>query len=248
MNVPIKRLLAVALILFGLLVGFTSKWAVFDAEELEGKTENKRPLFEAQQIKRGKITTSDGEVIANSNQEGENESTRYVRNYPLGSLFGNPVGYSFITQGNSGLEQSENAVLTGEENEFTSILDQIRGRQQQGSDIVTTLDAGAQRVAADQLAGRPGAVVAIEPKTGAVRVMQSTPGFDPEPDPGGNQRLQRGRVGLAAAQPGDSIDLPTRLDDEGRDGRGRARLRCRGGRRADRRPVADDLQRGAARQ
>ena len=185
MNVPIRRLLAVVLILFGLLVGFTSNWSVFDAEDLKAKTENKRPLFEAQQIKRGKILSSDGEVLANSVKEGENESFQYVRRYPQGSLFGNPIGYSFITQGTSGFERAENSVLTGEENEFTSILDQIRGQQRQGSDIVTTLDASAQRVATEQLtaSGNPGAVVAIEPSTGAVKVMASTPGFDPNQVP-----------------------------------------------------------------
>ncbi len=183
MNVPIRRLLAAVLILFALLVWFTSKWSVFDATELQAKTENKRPLFEAQQVKRGKITTADGQVIANSVKEGKNESIQYVRRYPLGSLFGNPIGYSFITQGNSGFEQSQNSILTGEDNEFTTLLDQIQGHSQEGSNIVTTLDAGAQQVAVDQLAGRPGAVVAIEPKTGAVRVMESTPGFDPNQIP-----------------------------------------------------------------
>ena len=101
--------------------------------DLEAKTENKRPLFEAQQIKRGKITTSDGQVIANSTKTGENESYQYVRRYPQGSLFGNPIGYSFITQGTSGFERAENATLTGEENEFVSIIDQIRGQQREGS-------------------------------------------------------------------------------------------------------------------
>ncbi len=185
MNVPIRRLLAVVLVLFALLVGFTSNWSVFDADDLEAKTENKRPLFEAQQIKRGKITTADGQVIANSTKTGENESYQYVRRYPQGSLFGNPIGYSFITQGTSGFERAENATLTGEENEFVSIIDQIRGQQREGSDIVTTLDASAQQLATDQLeaTGRPGAVVAIEPSTGAVRVMASTPGFDPNTGP-----------------------------------------------------------------
>ncbi|MCB0876137.1 MAG: penicillin-binding protein 2 [Solirubrobacterales bacterium] len=193
MNVPIRRLLAVVLILFALLVGFTSNWSVFDASELEAKTENKRPLFEAQQIKRGKITTSDGQVIANSKKVGENENYQYVRRYPKGSLFGNPIGYSFITQGTSGFERAENATLTGEENEFISIIDQIRGQQRQGSDIVTTLDASAQQLATDQLqaSGRPGAVVAIEPSTGAVRVMASTPGFDPNTVPEDQDQLNK---------------------------------------------------------
>ncbi|HET6831810.1 MAG TPA: penicillin-binding protein 2 [Solirubrobacterales bacterium] len=181
MNVPIRRLLAVALVLFALLVGFTSQWSVFDAAELEAKVDNKRPLFEAQQIKRGKITAADGQVIANSRKEGDDESFQYVRQYPTGSLFAHPIGYSFITQGTSGFERAENATLTGEENEFVSIIDQIRGQRREGSDIVTTLDASAQQLATDQLqaTGRPGAVVAIEPSTGAVKVMASTPSFDP---------------------------------------------------------------------
>lgn len=193
MNVPIRRLLAVVLVLFALLVGFTSNWSVFDAAELEAKAENKRPLFEAQQIKRGRIMTRDGEVIANSKRTGDGENFQYVRSYPLGSLFGNPIGYSFITQGTSGFERAENATLTGEENEFVSILDQIRGRRRQGSDIVTTLDASAQQLATDQLeaTGRPGAVVALEPDTGAVRVMASTPGFDPNRVPEDLDQLNR---------------------------------------------------------
>jgi peptidoglycan glycosyltransferase len=192
-NVPIRRLLAVVLLLFALLVGFTSQWLVFDADDLEAKTENKRPLFEAQQIKRGKITTADGEVIANSTKTGENESFQYVRKYPQGSLFGNPIGYSFITQGTSGFERAENATLTGEENEFVSILDQIRGQQREGSDIVTTLDASAQQLATDQLeaTGRPGAVVAMDPSTGAIRVMASTPGYDPNTVPEDQDKLNK---------------------------------------------------------
>ncbi|MGI8710383.1 MAG: penicillin-binding transpeptidase domain-containing protein, partial [Acidimicrobiales bacterium] len=183
MNAPIARLFIGILVLFTLLVAFTSNWAVFDAENLQAKSENKRPLFEAQRIERGKILTVDGETIADSKKKGKGDSLRYVRKYPLGDLFGNPVGYSFISQGQVGLERTEQDVLTGQSNEFVSLLDQVRGQAQAGSDIVTTLNAAAQRVAAEQLAGRPGAVVAIEPSTGAVRVMQSTPGYDPNSIP-----------------------------------------------------------------
>ena len=162
MNAPIVRLFIGVLVLFALLVGFTSNWAVFDADELAAKSQNKRPLFEAQQIERGKILTADGEVIAESKPKGKGDQLRYVRRYPLGSLFGNPVGYSFLTEGQTGLEQTQQAVLTGEDNEFVSILDQIRGRQQEGSNVVTTLDSGAQQLAVDQLDGQsaPGAIVA----------------------------------------------------------------------------------------
>lgn len=193
MNAPIVRLFVAMLVLFALLVGFTSNWAVFDASELEAKSENKRPLFEAQQIERGKIFSSDGELIAESKPHGKGDQLRYVRDYPLGSLFGNPVGYSYLSEGQTGLEQTQQNVLTGEDNEFASIIEQIRGRQQQGSNVVTTLDAGAQRLATEQLSGQgaPGAVVAIEPKTGAVKVMASTPGYDPNAIPTELSKLQQ---------------------------------------------------------
>lgn len=191
MNTPITRLYVGVLVLFALLVGFTSNWAVFDAEELQAENENKRTLLEAQQIERGKILTVDGETIATSTEKGQGEALRYVRDYPQGSLFGNPIGYSFITQGNSGFELSENDTLVGIENEFVSLLDQVRGQAQEGSDIVTTLDGGAQRLATDLLAGQgsPGAVVAIEPSTGAVRVAASTPGYDPNEIPANIDQL-----------------------------------------------------------
>ena len=193
MNAPIARLFVGVLVLFALLVGFTSNWSVLDAEELEAKSANKRPLLEAQQIERGRILSSDGELIAESLPEGKGESLRYVRRYPEGPLFGNPIGYSFFTEGSSGFERFEEDVLTGNENEFVSLLDQIRGRAQEGSDIVTTLDAGAQRLATDLLGQQesPGAVVAIEPQTGAVRVMASTPGFDPNTVPNDLEQLNK---------------------------------------------------------
>jgi penicillin-binding protein A len=184
-NAPITRLYVAVLVLFALLVGFTSNWAVFDAEELEASRQNKRTLLETRQIERGKIFASDGALIAESLPKGQGESLQYVRQYPEGALFGNPIGYSFFTQDSSGFERAEEDTLVGEENEFVSLIDQVRGRAQEGSDVVTTLDAGAQRLATDLLSQQesPGAVVAIEPDTGAVRVMASTPGFDPNTVP-----------------------------------------------------------------
>ena len=69
---------------------FTSNWAVFDAEELEQKTENRRPLIAEQQIRRGSITTVDGELVAESLPAGGGRNPVFVRRYPQGSLYGNP--------------------------------------------------------------------------------------------------------------------------------------------------------------
>jgi peptidoglycan glycosyltransferase len=185
-NAPIVRLFAFVLLLFAALVYFTSKWAVFDAEELEAKNANRRPLIEEQQIRRGDILTADGVLLAESLPEGGGREPVYVRRYPQGSLFGHPVGYSFVDVGRSGVEESENDLLSGEENEFATIIDQLRDEQPEGADITLTIDSEAQRIATQGLEGAitdpesPGAaLVAIEPATGAVRAMASVPGYDP---------------------------------------------------------------------
>jgi peptidoglycan glycosyltransferase len=107
-----------------------------------------------------------------------------VRHYPTGGLFGHPIGYSFMEYGQTEFEQSHNAELTGEESEFGSILDQLTGTKQEGEQVVTSLDPHAQEVALHALEGAGyGAVVAIEPSTGAVKVLASSPTYNPNAIP-----------------------------------------------------------------
>lgn len=180
MNRQIVKLFGFIVVLFGVLVGFTSWWSVFDAEALKEKNANKRPLLEQQQIPRGRILAADGTVIAKSVAKGKGSSKRYVRRYPEGSLYGHPIGYSFVRLGDSEFEQFHNEELIGEGSEFSSIVDELLGERQEGNDIVTSIDADAQRLALAELqeAGF-GAVVAIEPDSGAVKVMASNAPFDP---------------------------------------------------------------------
>src|SRR6478735_11447073 len=105
MNRQIVKLFAFTVVLFAVLIGFTSYWAVFDAEALKEKDANKRPLLEQQQIPRGRILAADGTVIAKSVAKGRGASKRYVRRYPEGSLFGHPIGYSFVRYGDSEFQQ-----------------------------------------------------------------------------------------------------------------------------------------------
>jgi penicillin-binding protein A len=188
-NTPIVRLYGLMLLLFAALVGFTSYWAVFDADNLKDNPQNRRPLIAEQTVKRGTIETADGVTIAESSPVGGGKNPVYVRDYPQGSLFGNPVGYSFIEAGRVGIERFENGFLAGERNEFTSILDQLRDVPQEGDDVTLTIDSQAQRVATEALqsaiastagaSGAGGSVVAIDPATGAVEAMASVPGYDP---------------------------------------------------------------------
>jgi peptidoglycan glycosyltransferase len=202
-NPPIVRLFGILLLLFAALVGFTSYWAVLDRDSLRDKPENRRPLIVEQTIKRGTIKTADGVTVAVSAPQGGRPNPIYVRHYPQGSVFANPVGYSFVDVGRSGIERSENGFLVGERNEFASIIDQLRDVPQEGSDITLTIDSQAQRVAMQALtsaiqstagaAGAGGAVVALDPSTGAVKAMASVPGFDPNTveDPATFKRLNQ---------------------------------------------------------
>ena len=186
-NGPIVRLYGMLLLVFAALVGFTSYWAVFDSKDLQDNPQNRRPLIVEQTIRRGTIQTADGVKVAESFPVGGGKNPVYVRKYSQGSLFGNPVGYSFVEVGQSEIERSENDFLVGDRNEFTSILDQIRGVPQAGDDVTLTIDSHAQQVATQALqqgqstsgANGAGAVVALDPKTGAVKVMASVPGYDP---------------------------------------------------------------------
>lgn len=192
MTAPIIRLFGLVIVLFALLIGFTSRWTVFEADSLRDHRANRRALLEEQRIRRGLIRAADGTVLARSLPA---RGGTYRRTYPQDGLFAHAIGYSFANLGRAGLERSRNGELIGERNELTSIVDQLRGRQQEGDDVVTSLDPVAQRVALRALGGQRGSVVAIEPATGRVRVMASVPGFDPNEVPRLFPRLVRDREG-----------------------------------------------------
>ena len=183
MNVAIARLFTFFLVLFLVLVGATTWWTTVGAKGLRDNTNNKRAELNDLKIKRGTITAADGLVLAKSVKTAHGV---YTRRYPQHGLFGHAVGYSFADYGRAGLEASRNDELTGAGNEFGSIIDELRGKQRTGDDVQTTLDPKAQRIALQGLrsteSGR-GAVVALDPRTGAVKVMASLPAFDPAGGP-----------------------------------------------------------------
>jgi penicillin-binding protein A len=219
-NTPIIRLYGVILLLFAALVGFTSYWAVFDSTSLEDNPQNRRPLIVEQTVKRGTIKTTDGVTVAESFPVGGGKNPVYVRRYQQGTEFGNPVGYSFVQVGQSGIERSENGTLAGERNEFTSILDQIRGVPQEGDNVTLTIDSHAQQVATQALqsaisstagaSGAGGAVVALDPSTGAVKAMASVPGYDPNQvkNTGTFKRLNRQSTAPLLNRPTQSLYPP----------------------------------------
>jgi peptidoglycan glycosyltransferase len=176
-NRPIIRLYGLVAVLFALLVAFTSRWTIFEASSLRNNKLNARTLLEQQRIARGEIVTADGTVLARSRRSAEGT---YEREYPTGEEFAQAIGYSYTNFGSTGLERYRNSDLNGQSStNLQTILNQLQGRKPRGDKVVTTLDPRAQQVAVAALAGHEGAVVALEPRSGAVTVMASTPGYDP---------------------------------------------------------------------
>jgi peptidoglycan glycosyltransferase len=176
-NRPILRLYGLVAVLFALLVAFTSRWTVFESSSLRDNHLNARSVLERQRIERGPIVAANGRVLARSVRTSDGT---YARVYPTGELFGHPIGFANAILGTTGLERYRNPELEGEtERGLQSILDQLQGKKRAGDKVVTTLDPNAQAVATQALSGQEGAVVALEPRTGAVTVMASTPGYDP---------------------------------------------------------------------
>lgn len=176
MNAPILKLFGLVLVLFTALVAMTSWNSVINAEEYRDNSLNARPQIEQQRVHRGAIRARDNSLLARS-VKGQDDL--YRRRYtPAAQVFAHVIGYDFLRIARAGLERSRNDALAGERNELTSIVDELRGKRREGDNVITNLDPGAQRVARDALGGRKGSVVAIEPATGKVRVMVSTPGYD----------------------------------------------------------------------
>jgi peptidoglycan glycosyltransferase len=176
-NRPIVRLYGFVFLLFALLIAFTSRWTIFEASSLRANPLNERGLLQQLRIDRGESVAADGTVLARSVR---GLGGTYTRAYPSGSEFTHAVGYSYVERGETGLERYRSSALNGETGtSVQSILDELQGRKPQGNTVLTSLRPAAQRVAISALGEHEGAVVALDPKTGAVEVMASTPGYNP---------------------------------------------------------------------
>jgi peptidoglycan glycosyltransferase len=176
-NTPIVRLFAVVVALFAVLVVFTSRWTVFQASSLNNNPLNVRTLLDELQIKRGRILAADGKTVLAKSVAAPQHT--WTRTYPATrGLFSQVVGYSIAAQGRSaGLEQSAGPDLRGVQTGLSSIFGQLSPRPV-GDDVYTTLDPKAQQLAEQQLAGRQGSVVALDPRTGAILAMYANPTYD----------------------------------------------------------------------
>ena len=215
-----KRLTRVAtvlvLLLSALIVNLT--WIqVVDARTLRNHAANSRGLAAAARQDRGSILTRDGVVLAESKPTGRGT---FKRTYPQGTLASHTVGYFSSRYGRSGIEAAENDVLSGGQRAFASwadVIDSTTGRPVPGNDVILTIDSRVQKAAEQALAGRNGACVVLDPRSGAVLAMAATPGFNPAtvdedwaklnaPD-GGAPLIDRSRMALFA--PGSTFKIVT---------------------------------------
>jgi penicillin-binding protein A len=207
MNAQITRLFFVLVVLFVSVIGMITWW-LWKAPDLEARRGNPNLLVKQLTIERGRIYAADGRTVLARNQVVKKKNigrTWYLRFYPHHQLAAHPVGYSTIERSRTGLEKSLNDYLTGSNANLNTLLDnaldKLKGLTQKGNDVTTTLSARAQEVAMQQLAGKCGAAVAIEPETGRVLVLASQPSYDPNLVEGHFNQIVHTRASCGNASP-----------------------------------------------
>ena len=184
MNRQINHLAVVALVLLVACIVGTTYWQTWAVGGLAARQDNEIQRVAQFEIKRGLIYASDGKTVLAANVPRQvGGHTFYFRRYPQRGLYAHLVGYSTVARSQAGLEASENDYLTGSNSNLNTVLsrtlDRLRGVTVKGNSLVLTIRQRAQRVAMNALAGRCGAVVALEPSTGKVLVLVSSPTYDP---------------------------------------------------------------------
>lgn len=178
MNRPIRRVsIIVGILLMALVVNLN--WVqVFRSDALRNDPANRRILLDEYARQRGTIIV-DGKPVALSVKTGDR--LKYLRTYPGGSIYAPLTGFYSLLYGQSGLESAENGVLSGSDNRLLGnrITDLLTGRDPRGGNVELTINAKAQQAAFRDMAGKRGAVVALDPSTGAILAAVSTPSYDP---------------------------------------------------------------------
>jgi len=175
-NRAISRMFLVGVVLFAALVANLTWIQVFHAKALFDKPQNQRRIAEDMKIKRGRILAFDGTTIAGSVRR----SGYYYRTYPSGSLAPHIVGYESVRLGLTGIEVTMDDYLTGRAGGLgvQPFIDRLLGRRPTGADVKLTIVPEVQRAAQAALVGKTGAIVALDPLTGAVIASASAPTYN----------------------------------------------------------------------
>ena len=182
MNTQIARVAYAAMGLIVALVLATTYWQTWARPGLAARQDNEIQRVAEFEVRRGNVL-SPTRVLARNRVEQRRGKKFYFRRYPQGRLAAHVVGYSTVSRSRAGLERSLNGILTGTERDLSGLvdrqLDDLRGKPIVGDTVVTTLDLQAQKLAFDALGRTCGAVVALDPRSGKVLVMASSPSYNP---------------------------------------------------------------------
>jgi penicillin-binding protein A len=179
LNRPTRRLAAAVLVGFALL-GLMTTWVqVVAADTYRLDPRNARFNLTQTGKERGLIVSADGVILARSDPDPTTTGS-FVRSYPEGRSFAHVVGYSSLLFGEQGIERAYSADLRSRR-DFTisDLLSVILGRDLRPQNLQLTIDASLQKLAYQALGGQAGAVVALDPATGAVRALVTSPSYDP---------------------------------------------------------------------
>ena len=178
MNAPLRKVAISVLVLFTLLIINVNYIQVVRSDELREDTGNTRQLAEEYSRERGSIVVAGTEVALSTPTD---DRLKYLRQYPAAELYAPVTGYYSVIYNSSGMEDAENDVLAGSDPRLTlrRLADLFTGRDPAGGNVELTLDPAVQQAAMDGLQGVTGAVVALDPSTGAILGLASTPSFDP---------------------------------------------------------------------
>ncbi|MBW8742148.1 MAG: peptidoglycan D,D-transpeptidase FtsI family protein [Gaiellaceae bacterium] len=184
MNRQVAHVGVAALVLLTALIVATTYWQTWANAGLAERQDNAIRLVAQFSIKRGTIYAADHRTVLARNVVKKVDGQKlYFRRYPTGPLFSAAVGYSTQSRNQTGLERAYNDFLTGSNSNldtvFGTTLDKLKGTTIRGNDLVLSLRPNAQAIALRALRGKCGAVVAMNPSTGAVQVLASSPAYNP---------------------------------------------------------------------
>ena len=174
----LTQLTVVFAVLFALLIANLTYIQVIRADYYKNLPTNNHTLAMSQRDRRGSIITADGVTLATSQLSDDGQT--YDRVYPQGSMAAHLVGYYSLQYGSTGVENSANDYLVGNSgySSWNDVINSYAGIPTTGDDVTLTLNSTVQQVAQEQLDGQTGAIVAIDPTTGAVLAMASSPTYD----------------------------------------------------------------------
>ncbi|WP_354641593.1 peptidoglycan D,D-transpeptidase FtsI family protein [Kitasatospora camelliae] len=179
MNKPIRRVAIFCMVLILALMVRVNWVQGVQAAAWASNEHNKRNQYDRYAHPRGNIIVGGQPITRSDFVNGLRY--KYKRGWNDAEMYAPITGYSSQAFGNSQLESLEDGLLSGSDSRlfFRNTLDMLTGEQRQGGDVVTTIDPKAQKAAFDGLAGKKGAAVAIDPRTGAILALVSAPSYDP---------------------------------------------------------------------